>query len=50
MMNPPAPKKEPTKTEQVQRVIGKTAVKISRERDLVIAVLFLVLGFVAGKF
>ena len=50
MINPPAPKKEPTKTEQVVSVISKTSRKVSRERDLVIAVLFLVLGFVAGKF
>lgn len=50
MLNPPAPKKEPTKTEQVKTVIAKTGKTISRERELVIAVVFLVLGFIGGKF
>lgn len=49
MMNPPAPKKEPTKTEQVKAAVVSVRKTARAERDLVIAFLFLVLGFVMGR-
>lgn len=50
MINPMPKVQEPTKTEQAQRVIVKTVKTISRERELLIAVVFLALGFLMGKF
>jgi hypothetical protein len=50
MLNPIPKPEPPSKTEQVKTVVTKTTRAISRERDLVIAVLFLVFGFIAGKF
>jgi hypothetical protein len=50
MLNPIPKPKPPTKTEQVKTVIGKTTKTISRERELVIAMLFLAVGFFMGRF
>lgn len=50
MINPMPKIEPPSKTDQVKTVVNKTYKRVSRERDLVIAVLFLILGFLGGKF
>ncbi len=50
MINPPKKIEPPTKTEQAQMVIVKTGRAVRAERDLVIAAVFLVIGFLMGQF
>lgn len=49
MLNPMPKVEPPSATEQVKTVVSNTVKRVSRERDLVIAVIFLVLGFVMGQ-
>jgi hypothetical protein len=49
MLNPIPKPEPPSKTEQAKAVVTKTVKTISHERELFLAVLFLVLGFIMGK-
>ena len=52
MLNPPENKPQPRVTQQFLGAVGNTAKaakrQIVKERDLVIAVLFLIMGFLMG--
>lgn len=50
MINPVFEKTPPTKTEQVKTVVATVRKTARAERDLVIALLFLVIGFLMGQF
>ena len=50
MMNPPAPKKEPTVSDHIHEAVVTVRKTARAERDLVIAFVFLVIGFLMGQF
>lgn len=50
MINPPKKVEPPTKTEQVKTAVVRVSRAARAERDLVIAAVFLVIGFLMGQF